>query len=81
MSNSFILLTDRTLSVAITPDQSAPRSNDYEDVHHLPQSSRTGVSTSGHSLLTLYRDAVGVYYSPQLNGLLEILVRLNGESL
>ena len=75
MSNSSIWPTDMTLSGAMTLGQSGPASNGNVGVLHIPQSSCiTGASPSdclvsypGHSLeewvLTLYKDAVGVFYS------------------
>ena len=65
-------LTHRTLSSAITPGQSRPRSNGIERVLHIPQSSRTGASPSdwlvsylGHILeVPFSREAVGVFYTP-----------------
>ena len=35
-----------TLTATTTPGQNGPESNDNEGVHHIPQSSRTGLSPS-----------------------------------
>ena len=73
---SFIWSIDRTLSGATTPGQSGPRLDGNEGVLHFPQSwniigaSATGclMSYSGRLLwgvfLPLFREAVGVFYSP-----------------
>ena len=75
MSNRSIWQLDRALSDAITPGQSGPGSDGNKEVLRIPQSSSiTGalpsdylVSYAGHSLrevLFLWREAVGVLYSP-----------------
>ena len=73
MSKSSIYPIDRILSGASIPGQNGPGSNGNEEVLHIPQSSRTGVSLSdslvsylGHLLmgiLPIFGDAVGVFYS------------------
>ena len=74
MLNSSIWPIDRTFSCATILGQSGPGSNGNKGVFHIPQSSKTGATSSdclmsyaGHSLggggLTLCRDAVGVFYS------------------
>ena len=66
---------DRTVSVATTAGKSGPGSDGNKGILRIPQSSSiTGTSPSdclvlypGHSLgwiLPLYREAVGVFYSP-----------------
>ena len=71
---------DRTLSGVTTPSQTGPVSDGNEEVLRIPQSSSiTGTSASdclvlnpGHSLvegvLSLCKDAVGVFYSPSRLG-------------
>ena len=65
MSNISFLPIDRT-----TPGQSEPWIDGNGVVLHIAQSSKTGASPSvcltsytGHSCLTLCRDAVSVFYS------------------
>ena len=72
---------DRALSGATTPGQSGPGSNGNEGVLRIPQSSSiAGTSPSdclvsyqdghrvGGEFLLLYREAVGVFYSPSKLG-------------
>ena len=70
--------TDMTLSGATIPDQSWPESIDNDGVLHIPQISKAGalpldclVSYGRHleGGLTLYRDAVGVFYNHTWTGL------------
>ena len=79
MSNSSIWPIDRTLSSTTSPGQSGPGSEDNEGVFHVPQSSRIiGASpfwlysviskTLVGEVLSLCRDADGVFYSPQPTG-------------
>ena len=61
----------RTLSSATTPDQTWSGSNGNEGILHIPQISDCLMSYPGHSLggfLSLYRVAVGVFYSPSRLG-------------
>ena len=62
----------RTLSGATTPIQSGPGRNDNEEVLHIPQISKAGASLSDSLMpcwgLLLYRDAVGLFYSPSRQG-------------
>ena len=75
MQFSSIQPIDKTLSGATTPGQSEPGSDSNEGVLHIPHNlSITGTSPSdslvsypGHLLgegLPLYRETVGVFYSP-----------------
>ena len=73
MSNSSIRPLDRTLSSATTPDLREPGSDDNEEVLRISQRSRITRSSpldclmsTGHFLgvLTLCRDAVGIFYTP-----------------
>ena len=71
---------DRILSGVTTPGQSGPGSDSNERVLRIPQSSSiTGTSPSdclvlypgysfGVGVLPLYREAVGVFYSPSRLG-------------
>ena len=80
MSNSSFWPIDKILSDATTPSQSGPKSDGIEGVLHIPQScSFAGASQSeclelypGHLLvdgvLSLCRDAVSVFYSPNQLG-------------
>ena len=79
MLNSFIWPIDKTLSSAITLDQSGPGSNGNEGVLCIPQnSSISGTTPSnclmskdsywGERVLPLCRGAVGVFYSPNRLG-------------
>ena len=71
-------LIDRTLSGTTTQGQSGPGNNVNDEVFHIPQISKARTLPSdglmsylGHSLggvLPLYRDAVGVFYSPNRLG-------------
>ena len=77
------------LSCATTPDQSGCGSFGNEGILHIPQSSNnTGTSPSdclvsypGHSLgdvLPLFRDAIGIFYSPnRLSKKCLLFVRVN----
>ena len=76
MLNSSILPIDRTLSGATMPGQSGLGSDGNEGVLGIPQSSSiTGISASDclesyliGGVLLLYREAVGVFYSPSWLG-------------
>ena len=79
MSNCSTWPIDRTLSGATTPGQSGPGYDGNEGVLHIPESSSiTGASLSdclvsylGHlfgEVLPLYRDGIGVFYSPKWLG-------------
>ena len=80
MSNSSLWPKDKTLSGAFTPDQSGPESDGNKEVVRIPSKfqhywsltirlfsfiSRTLVG----GVLTLCRDVVGVFYSPNSLGL------------
>ena len=78
---SSILPIDRTLSGSTTPGQSGPRSDSNNEVLRIPKiSSISGTSPSdcfmsyqdNGGVLSLCRDAVGVFYSPQPTGWLVI---------
>ena len=86
MSDSYIWPIDRTISCSTNPGgQSGSRSNVNEGVPRIPQSVRSGASTSDcfvsypeYSLvggvLPLCRDAIDVFFSPSRLDCYEIVI-------
>ena len=79
MSNSSVWPIDRILSGAITPSQSGPGSDGNERVLGIPQILTITVASSSdcfvsyqdarwNGVLSLCRDAVGIFYSPSRQG-------------
>ena len=74
MSNSFIWPIDKTLSSATTLGQSGPGNNANEGIFCFPQSSSISEASPSDCLmsypkvLTLCKDAAGIFYSPSQLG-------------